>query len=66
MEKAIATMIAKHRAQDDSLIEPEVIDKEKKHVAKLKKQAAKIKEWLEDKDDQHGFQRQTNQVQYHR
>ncbi|TKB23292.1 IS1182 family transposase [Desulfopila sp. IMCC35006] len=54
MEKAIATMIAKHRAQDDSLIEPDVISKEKKYLAKLKKQAAKIKEWLDDNDDRTG------------
>ena len=54
MEQAIAKMIAKHRAQDASLIEPEVIDKEEKYLAKLKKQAAKVKKWLGDNDDRTG------------
>lgn len=54
MEQAIAKMIAKHRAQDASLIEPEVIDKEEKYLAKLKKQAAKVKKWLDEKDDRTG------------
>ena len=54
MEQAIRQMLAKHKAQDDSLIEPEVIDKEKKYLSKLQKQAAKVKKWLKDNDDRKG------------
>ena len=54
MERAIKQMLAKHKAQDSSLIEPEVINKEEKYLAKLKKQAKKIKEWMDDNDDRTG------------
>ena len=54
MEQAIKQMVAKHKAQDNALIEPEVINKEEKYLAKLKKQAKKIKEWLDDNDDRTG------------
>lgn len=54
MEQAIRQMVAKHQAQDKSLVESEVIEKEEKYLAKLRRQAAKIKEWLADHDDRTG------------
>ncbi|MGB3212282.1 MAG: transposase [Desulforhopalus sp.] len=54
MEQALRQMIAKQRVQDDSLVEPEVIEKEKKYLAKLQKQAAKVKKWLKDNEDRTG------------
>jgi hypothetical protein len=54
MEQAIRQMLAKHKAQDESLVESEIVEKEKKYLAKLRTQAAKIKKWLEDNNDRTG------------
>lgn len=54
MEQAIRQMVAKHKAQDTALVEAEVINKEEKYLATLRKQAAKIKKWLDDNDDRSG------------
>jgi transposase len=54
MEKALHRMIIRHRCMDESKIEPEVLEREAKYKEKLKKSAAKIREWLGENDDRTG------------
>ncbi|MCP4337396.1 MAG: hypothetical protein GY799_00575 [Desulfobulbaceae bacterium] len=54
METAIERMVAKHRKQDSAQGDPEIEEKEKQYIAKLRKNAAKIKDWLDDNDDRTG------------
>ncbi len=54
MEKALHRMIIRHKCMDESKIEPEVQEREKKYQEKLKKSAAKIRQWLGDNDDRTG------------
>ena len=54
MEKALHRMIIRHRCMDESKIVPEVLEREEKYKEKLKRSAAKIREWLGDNDDRTG------------
>jgi len=54
MEKALHRMIMRHKCMDESKVEPEILEKEEKYIEKLKKNSAKIREWLKDNDDRKG------------
>ena len=54
MEKAIGRMLEKHRANDHSPTDKEIVAKEKKYVETLGKQVKKIREWLSNNDDKMG------------
>ena len=54
MEKALHRMVIRHKCMDESRVEPEVLEKEEKYKEKLKKSAAKIRDWLKDNDDKTG------------
>lgn len=54
MEKALHRMVVRHKCMDASKIEPEVLEREEKYKEKLKKSAAKIRDWLKDNDDRPG------------
>jgi len=47
-------MVAKHCAQDSAQEEAEDEAREYQYIAKLQKNAAKIKQWLTDHDDRKG------------
>ncbi len=53
METAIARMIAEHRKQDQTSGNDQQ-ESEQRYIAKLKKQADKIKRWLDEHDDRTG------------
>jgi len=54
LEEAISRMIAVHREQDRTQTNPDFEKKEKQYQDKLKKQAEKIKKWMDDNDDRTG------------
>jgi transposase len=54
METALRRMILRHKCMDESKIEPEVLEREEQYKDKLKKSAAKIRDWLKDHDDRAG------------
>jgi transposase len=54
METAIERMVAKHRTQDSVQDDSGIEEKEQQYIEKLRKNAAKIKDWLEDNDDRTG------------
>lgn len=54
IEKALHRMVIRHKCMDESKVEPEVLLKEEKYKEKLKKSAAKIREWLTGNDDRTG------------
>jgi len=54
MEKALHRMVVRHKCMDASKREPEVLEREEKYKEKLKKSAAKIRDWLKDNDDHPG------------
>jgi transposase len=54
MEKAIGRMLEKHRANDHSPTDKEIVAKEKKYIETLGKQVKKIREWLSNNDDKMG------------
>lgn len=54
MEKAIANILQKHRAEDLRLNDTKVRESEDKFVETLNKRISKIREWLKDNDDKPG------------
>jgi transposase len=54
LEEAISRMINVHREQDRTQTNPDVEKKEKQYQEKLRKQADKIKKWMDDNDDRPG------------
>ncbi|EKE02932.1 MAG: Transposase IS4 family, partial [uncultured bacterium] len=55
LEEAIGRMVERHRQQDKTPTDQELEIKEKQYVAKLKKQAGKIKRWLAENEDRTGI-----------
>lgn len=54
MEVAIGRILEKHREQDKSQTEVQIVDREKKFVETLGKRVSKIREWLSKNDDKPG------------
>ena len=55
LEAAVQGMLARHRAEDERGIEPDLATKEKKRIERLKRDAAQIRKWLaEHPDDRRG------------
>jgi transposase len=54
MEVAIGRLLEKHREQDKSQTEVQIVDREKKFVETLGKRVSKIREWLSKNDDKPG------------
>jgi transposase len=54
MQKAISHMLKSHREQDKLKCDGTFKQKEEQYIEKLKKQTAKIKEWLSSNDDKIG------------
>lgn len=54
MEKAIRRILKKHREADAVQTEADSKEKELQYIETLKKQAAKIKDWLNNNDDKEG------------
>lgn len=54
METAIAQMVAKHQSQDKTQENCEVEQREQQYIETIRKNAAKIKEWLNNNDDRLG------------
>lgn len=54
IERALHRIIMHHKAVDREKIEPEVVERDEAYKEKLRKSAAKIKDWLKNKDDRTG------------
>lgn len=54
IERALHRMVTRHQSMDLEKIEPEVLEREEQYKEKLRKSAAKIRNWLKDHDDRHG------------
>lgn len=54
METAICRIVEKHREQDQSQTEAQIINREQKFVETLGKRVVKIREWLKENDDKPG------------
>jgi transposase len=54
MEAAIGRILEKHREQDQSQTEGQVVNREKKFVETLGKRVSKIRQWLNNNDDKPG------------
>lgn len=54
IEQALHRMVMRHKAVDLEKVEPEVIEREERYKEKLRKSAAKIRDWLKDNDDRQG------------
>jgi transposase len=54
MEKAIGRMLAKHREQDCTQIDKDILAKEEKYVETLGKRVKKIRKWLSSNEDKIG------------
>jgi transposase len=54
METAIGRIVEKHRKQDQSQTDIQIINREKKFVETLGKRVSKIREWLNHNDDKPG------------
>lgn len=55
MEKAICRMVEMHRQQDTNQTGQDFAEKEAQYIEKLRKNAEKIKRWLDDHDDRTGI-----------
>ena len=55
MEEAIGRMVETHREQDRTQTGLDIEEKEKQYIEKLKKNAEKIKKWMDDNDDRTGI-----------
>ena len=51
LEAAVQGMLARHRAEDERGIEPDLATKEKKRIERLKRDAAQIRKWLAEHPD---------------
>lgn len=55
LEAAAKTMLARHREEDSKPIEPDLLEKEAKRIARLERDAAQIRGWLaEHPEDRRG------------
>jgi transposase/IS5 family transposase len=55
LEAAVQTMLARHRAEDERGVEPDLTTKETKRIERLKRDAAQIRKWLSlHPDDRRG------------
>lgn len=54
IERALQRMVIRHQCMDLEKMEPEVLEREEKYKEKLRKSAAKIRDWLKDHDDRRG------------
>ncbi|WP_304511297.1 transposase [Desulfopila sp. IMCC35008] len=54
IERALQRMVFRHQCMDLEKMEPEVLEREEKYKEKLRKSAAKIRDWLKDHDDHRG------------
>ena len=54
MERALHRMVVRHKCMDAANVEPEVREREEQYKEKLSKNAAKIRDWLNDNDDRKG------------
>lgn len=55
LEAAVQTMLARHRAEDERGVEPDLTTKETKRIERLKRDAAQIRQWLSlHPDDRRG------------
>ncbi|MHC4687305.1 MAG: transposase [Planctomycetota bacterium] len=54
MEKAIAGILERHRANDHSQTDKEIVEKEEKYVKTLRKRVKKVRKWLSRNDDKIG------------
>jgi transposase len=52
LEAAAQTILARHRATDQLPVEPTLVEKEKKRIARLEKDAAQIRDWLQRNPDE--------------
>ena len=66
LEAAAKTMLARHRAEDDNTLEPELRQKELQRIERLQTDAAEMKQWLkdnpEDKKGSKGKARKSNRT----
>jgi transposase len=54
MEQAVASMIEKHRANDVTQTDEQILAKERKYVETLRKRIKKVRGWLAENDDKIG------------
>jgi hypothetical protein len=58
LEKAAKAMLARHREEDESVVEPTIREKEVKRVKRLERDAAQLQAWLaKNLEDRHGTKR---------
>jgi transposase len=48
LEAQVQKMLARHREADDKTTEPTLAEKEAKHIERLRKDAAQLRQWLKD------------------
>lgn len=54
IEHALHRMIARHQCMDKDKVEPDVLERDEQYKEKLRKNAAKIRSWLQENDDRQG------------